>query len=81
MKRKQGKKTIKVAEKLNKLEWARRWMLPFCFPSEAVGLRFSEVRERWAGNQTNIGTVSRATDIGETPERRDGAHMGLPKRI
>ena len=32
-------------------------------------------------NQTNIQTVSKAT-FGETdPERRDGAHMGLPERI
>ena len=31
-------------------------------------------------NQTNIGTVSRAT-LGNTPERRGGAHMGLPERI
>ena len=41
--------------------------------------------ERWTGveiqraivNQTDIGTVSRAT-LGETPERRGGAHMGHP---
>ena len=32
-------------------------------------------------NQTNIGTVSIKGNIGETPERRDGAHMGLPECI
>ena len=35
-------------------------------------------RERTIANQTNIGTVSRKGNIGETHERRGGAHMGLP---
>ena len=37
-------------------------------------------RERAIVNQTNIGTVSKAT-LGETSERRDGEHMGFSERI
>ena len=37
-------------------------------------------RERAIVSQTNIGIVSKAT-VGETSERRDGAHMGVSERI
>ena len=37
-------------------------------------------RERAIVNQTNIGTVSKAT-LGETSERRGGAHKGMSARI
>ena len=36
-------------------------------------------RERAIVNQTNIGTVSKST-MGETSERRGGAHMGFFER-
>ena len=37
-------------------------------------------RERVIFRQTNIGTVSKAT-LGETSEKRSGAHMGFSERI
>ena len=37
-------------------------------------------RERAIVNQTNIGTVSKATYLGGTSERRGGAHMGFSER-
>ena len=47
---------------------------------EALDHLFSNGRERVIGNQTNIGTVSK-TALWEISERRDGAHMGFPKRV
>ena len=41
----------------------------------------SRGRERAIANQTNIGTVSRATSERATSDRRGGAHLGLPERI
>ena len=48
---------------------------------ERGSARWSSLKgqERAIVNQTNIGTVSKAT-LGKTSERRGGAHMGFSER-